>query len=206
MKADFSTKLKEVRTSMGLTQKQLSEKAGISSVSYSAYEMGSKTPPLTIAVKLANAMNVSLDWLCGIEAGGSIRTYADVVRALVSLDSAIQLEYAINDKGPNAYDYARKEVKITLYRDGYDVVAGEADGGLNDYDAPGSLRYKNFLMIWKKTRELIKSGAIDERFFDPWLKDQYAQLNIKLPQYRETVDTYEVEPTKELNRLMSEEE
>lgn len=57
--------LKDARTDVGLTQKQLAQKIGISQQSYSDYENGRTFPDATTLIELANALNVSIDYLLG---------------------------------------------------------------------------------------------------------------------------------------------
>jgi len=64
----FSLRLREARERKKLTQKQLAELAGITAASVSAYEKldSAKSPSMEIAIQLAKALGVSLDWLAGI--------------------------------------------------------------------------------------------------------------------------------------------
>ncbi len=66
----FAKRLKEARLSAGLKQSDLAEKAGITAASISAYESTDltkgKNPSLENAKAIAKALNVSLDWLCGL--------------------------------------------------------------------------------------------------------------------------------------------
>ena len=58
-------KIKDKRLKLGITQEQLAEKCDIS-VSYIAHiERGTKSLSLETAVKVSNALNVSLDYLVG---------------------------------------------------------------------------------------------------------------------------------------------
>ena len=65
----FAERLKEARTAAKLTQSELSKKADVAAATISAYESADgtkgKNPSLDNAQKLANALNVSLDWLSG---------------------------------------------------------------------------------------------------------------------------------------------
>ncbi len=61
----FSTKLKEVRLYNNITQKQLADFLGISERSYQNYEYGNREPSFDVTVKLANHLNVSIDYLLG---------------------------------------------------------------------------------------------------------------------------------------------
>lgn len=67
----FAKRLKTARTDKGITQKELSEKTGISSAMISAYESAGakagKNPTLNNIYIIANSLGVSIDWLCGSE-------------------------------------------------------------------------------------------------------------------------------------------
>lgn len=62
----FSDKIKELRNDQSLTQKEFSEKIGLSTASVIAYERGDKKPSFEVLTKIAEVWNVSLDWLCDI--------------------------------------------------------------------------------------------------------------------------------------------
>ena len=62
MKA-FSDKVKEARTSLGLSQPQLAQSIGITTRSVQAYESGDKKPRASVMAKLAKALKVSIKFL-----------------------------------------------------------------------------------------------------------------------------------------------
>jgi transcriptional regulator with XRE-family HTH domain len=57
----FGEKLKELRTQTGLTQVQLAELSGVPLGTIRDYEQGKRDPLLRTALKLAQALNQSLD-------------------------------------------------------------------------------------------------------------------------------------------------
>lgn len=65
----FSKRLKEARQKAELTQAELAEKAGTTAATISSYEsIGSiKKASLDLVINFAKALNVSLDWLCGLD-------------------------------------------------------------------------------------------------------------------------------------------
>ena len=63
---DFGEKLKDLRKSQGLNQKQVAEKLGITSATVSAYELGKKYPSLDILIKICTIFDVSSDFLLGL--------------------------------------------------------------------------------------------------------------------------------------------
>ena len=63
----FSERLKELRKEKKLTQTELASKLDISQKSYSNWESGKAEPTLDNIIKLADLLEVSLDWLFGRE-------------------------------------------------------------------------------------------------------------------------------------------
>jgi len=64
----FSSRLKYLRESKGLTQTQLAREIGISNVSICKYEKGDKNfPTFQHLISICKYFNVSLDYLCGTE-------------------------------------------------------------------------------------------------------------------------------------------
>lgn len=84
----FSDRLKQLRIEKGLTQAQFVDGLGITTSALSAYEKNQKNPSISVAKRIAEKYNISLDWLCGISENVTekkIETYADVILALNSL-------------------------------------------------------------------------------------------------------------------------
>lgn len=61
----FEKRLREVRKSKKTTQKELAEQIGIKRNTYSDWENGKTEPSFENLVKLADLLDVSLDWLFG---------------------------------------------------------------------------------------------------------------------------------------------
>lgn len=62
---EFSNRLKAMRTEKGLTRQQLADSTGINVNTLRSYEMYDKEPNHRTLLKLARALNVSLDYLFG---------------------------------------------------------------------------------------------------------------------------------------------
>lgn len=62
---EFKTRLKELRKKSPLTQKEISEKLGISVSAYQYYEVGKNEPNIEKLKILADTFNVTLDYLTG---------------------------------------------------------------------------------------------------------------------------------------------
>lgn len=61
----FSRRLEKLRCLAGMTQKIFSEKLNLPRAVYASYERGDREPPMKNLIKIADGLNVSLDWLCG---------------------------------------------------------------------------------------------------------------------------------------------
>ena len=61
----FSQRLAEMRARRGLSKVALARRVGITDVYLGDLEIRGKTPSLTVAGKLADALGVTVDWLCG---------------------------------------------------------------------------------------------------------------------------------------------
>ena len=62
---NFSTRLKELRKSLNLTQKDVYSSIGMSAIGYQRYEYGEREPAFKNLLALADFFNVSLDYLVG---------------------------------------------------------------------------------------------------------------------------------------------
>lgn len=65
LKMEFSERLKELRKQAQLTQVDVAEKLGISQPAYASWERGAKKPTQENLVKIAQVLNVSVDYLVG---------------------------------------------------------------------------------------------------------------------------------------------
>lgn len=61
----FQQRLKEERNSLGLTQRDMALRLGITQPSYIRYENGTSEPSLENLVKMADTFDVSVDYLLG---------------------------------------------------------------------------------------------------------------------------------------------
>lgn len=66
MKIILGKRLKELRESKGLTQKQVAFFLNLHSVTYLHYEKSQKEPPLQILAEMARFFDVSTDYLLGL--------------------------------------------------------------------------------------------------------------------------------------------
>lgn len=59
----IGSRIKQKRTELGLTQRQVKEKTGISSGNLSEIENGSKLPSSPTLISLSNLLDCSIDWI-----------------------------------------------------------------------------------------------------------------------------------------------
>ena len=62
---EFSERLKKLRKDTGLTQVDVASKLGISQQAYASWERGAKKPTQENLVKIAQILDVSIDYLVG---------------------------------------------------------------------------------------------------------------------------------------------
>ena len=63
----FSERLKELRLEKDLSQKEVADLVHVNRVTYTNWERGKREPSFEKLVKLADLLDVSLDWLFGRE-------------------------------------------------------------------------------------------------------------------------------------------
>ena len=85
---DFPARLREVRKKRKMTQEQLGKRVDVTKVSISCYENGSRTPDIDTLEKIADALDVSVDYLLGrtdevelVEEDEGCRWFKEVLRA-----------------------------------------------------------------------------------------------------------------------------
>lgn len=63
----FVYRFKAAREVNGITVKELTSLTDASQSAMNGYSTGKRLPPLDVACMIAKELDVSLDWLCGIE-------------------------------------------------------------------------------------------------------------------------------------------
>ena len=70
MNNEIGTRISDLLTKNGLTQRELAEKVGVTEVSMSRYVKGERTPKGPIIANIAAALHTTTDYLLGQEADG----------------------------------------------------------------------------------------------------------------------------------------
>lgn len=144
----FSSRIKELRSMMGYTQKQFAEAIKITAATLSAYENNTKKPSLNVLVYIAERFTVSLDWLCGlseiVDPGDKPRKYTDVINLFFKLEDS-QIFFLRNEKGN--FDGILGMCTCLAFNDPVITV---------------------FLDSWSKTYKLYDDGIIDKTIYTAW--------------------------------------
>ncbi len=97
-RSSFANNLKKYRDEFGFTQEELAEEISSSTTIISAYETESKEPKLSSLIKLANALGITLNELCGIDEGTKAEEYikhhlaATIVTVLEQLKTQVHVD------------------------------------------------------------------------------------------------------------------
>ncbi len=147
----FANRIKQLRKSLGMTQKNFSEYVGIKQQTLSGYERGIMKPPLDITKSIAEKCNVSIDWLCGLSnrqyiIEESIWTYADVIEFCFSNKTHI----------PNTLE-AISEISSSFHK-----------------------KMDEFAKEWKHMEALKRDKLIDQELFDLWLEKTLKKYQIPI--------------------------
>lgn len=148
----FSTRIKELRESLQMTQTQFSGFIGVKQQTLSGYERGIMKPPLDVAKLIAQKCHVSIDWLCGLSerkrSDDSLQTYADVIDLLVRIENVIKFEMV------------PQNVNCITIRDSV---------------------MQCFFSDWNKTLPLYHNGTIDEELYKLWVDNKIREFkNVRI--------------------------
>ena len=122
--ADFSSKLRDIIESRGVTQSWLAEKTGATEATISRYLSGVHKPNLEIVARIAQALNVSIDYIMDLSL--SPTPYKEPEREIVILADAYR---RADDDHKNIVwsvlvSYLKKKKKTFVSQPKQDATAG----------------------------------------------------------------------------------
>ena len=169
----FPDRLKKVRLENKLSQRKLEEMAHTTAATISAYEKGGKKPSLENIANIAEVLNVSIDWLCGIadDMTPKLKTLKDVAELLIKIDS--EGGFKIEKIHGGASD---SEMCFGFYVEDYIPSFVENWGNLSDLQ----IRQRDvcdFFDSWMKFKKLLEDRKIDEEIFDLWKEKELKKLS-----------------------------
>ena len=127
----FNERLKELRTELGLTQRDVAKHLSIGRTTVSEYESGKIVPKQDNLVKLASFLGVSVDYLTGVSDDRKLNYENDKNRKSINVDHHILAclskinERKVNDPNidivykdrilsPNQIELIREELRCSL--------------------------------------------------------------------------------------------
>lgn len=146
----FAQRLRELRMSLGMTQKEFANELNITASALSSYEKNNINPSISIAKRIAEKYHVSIDWLCGLsdkKRNTKPVTYADAIDLLA--DTWDSLMFRVIGNNPHYIVF-------------YDSVM------------------ECFLGDWAKMLDLYYEGTIDEKLYRLWLAEKKKEYNITI--------------------------
>ena len=159
----FSSRLKQLRSSMNMTQVQFAEHIHTTQTTVSSFENLGKIPSLDVAITIAKECNVSIDWLCGLSKtksiDGEITTYSDLFKSLTNIlqftrtsedNEIIPIIQSINN------DDVNKPLSFDFYED---------------------VNCRNFITAWIKMFKLLIDNTIEQDIYDLWLEKEFAKYD-----------------------------
>lgn len=159
----ISEKLNLLRKKSGKTQKEVAADLKIAPSALSSYEQGKSSPPLDLAVRIAQYYGASLDWLCDIKEQDTPYTRAKILKTLTELcenvpEAETFYEY---DEGCDAFIGFTAGIRLCCRKDAWAY---------------------NFFERYDRLLALYKSGDIDADVIEAWKAKKYSELDEPIKQ------------------------
>ena len=104
----ISERLKELRQSLNLTQREMAKDLNITAAALSKYESQIANPSINVLISIAKKYNVSVDWLLGLSDNYStnkLKTYADILQNIFQLATSLNnLEFDFDGISIDGYE------------------------------------------------------------------------------------------------------
>ena len=96
----FGERLRIIRSTKNLSQKDFARELGIPQPTLSAYEGGKIKPTIDAVINIAEKCGVSIDWLCGRDNGVQLKSMGDILSCLMELyeTNGISLKTTIHNR------------------------------------------------------------------------------------------------------------
>lgn len=154
MENSFSNRIKELRTSLNLTQSEFAKEIGTTQATLSSYENSDKLPSVDILITISQKYHISVDWLCGLKAGSQtaipMDTYSDLINILSIIGTAEKLNTNISIK--EIYESDLKH-------------HSSANISINDQTII------DFVSEWLDVLAICKKSPSGKKLYDIWIKD-----------------------------------
>lgn len=154
-------RIKKLRITNSLNQREFARRTGISQPTLSCYENGTALPSIDVLISIALNFGVSIDWLCGVSREISpISNLGDFIQILFELDKAADLRFEIevDDHLPNDTE--------TNERKWYAAIKFLG----NDRSHPRNADICTFLSTFKDSRQAFETYFANKEQYDWWQK------------------------------------
>lgn len=177
-KEEFSGRLKAAIERKQMKQVDIAEEIGITAANMSNYVRGKAFPPVDTLAEIAKKLDVSLDWLCGVEkqkqSQQDARTIGEVASSIMCILSSLPFEHRLETIQINE----KQQVGERELVDGYgafpiyeDVEISVPAIAFTD----GEIR--TFLEDLMKMKKLLSEKTFDFNFYKRWLNDRIQALD-----------------------------
>lgn len=185
----FSKRLRDTRREKNITQAQLAKMSGVTAATISAYESTDSkkgcNPSLENAAKLAEALSVSLDWLCGSVVNKDKVDTVDFLRMLVKMSENTGV--SVDDVDIEDYQMSKIVTNACDLFSDEEYMMNDQYCENNNIDLSwhiplvGFEKYyiRKFLSEWQKMKALYESNTIDESLYRLWLDKQFSDIEQK---------------------------
>lgn len=165
-KALFVSRLKEAKEKKGITIKELADQCGVSTSAINRYLAETSMPTLDVAINMSKALNVSLDWLCGLKSEVNTQyTTGLVLRMLSMMLTMPSMEYDTTGVKEYAAEFGIENGKVTFISVDQDKIPDVVD-----------------FETWSKLLDLCRNQTLNREVYDAWLEKKAAELDqITLP-------------------------
>ena len=165
----FANAMREARARKKMSQKELSGKSGVATSTISSYESGGKIPPLDIAVKIARALDVSLDALFELPTKQhSDNSFGDVIRHIDHISASMHTVNINIIREPTPTHDIRMEIYI-----------------LSSVDKAGKEWTRIFVPRWQNLLSTVKEYPELREMYSTWIEKKISEAKIctldKLP-------------------------
>ena len=149
----IAERIKQKRTELKMTQDDLAKAIQTTRATILLYEKAQRKPSIDNMMKIAEAFNVSIDWLCGKEDAKTIKTLGDVAEILLKIDYFLS---AIKVNGINEFD---------LHFDFTDMIESY------------KVAFMNFISGWKAIKDCDRASyTIFEEVKPLWINENLKKL------------------------------
>lgn len=159
----FASRIKDLRSSLDMTQAEFAKSLNTTQAALSGYERGDRIPSLELLISIAQAYNISIDWLCGLNdtkyLTDELQTYTDLIKLFLMFD-----------KAPNLYKT-------------YSCNKRPYYGGSKIDNVEINIMDKHFVEFfneWTEISSVRSKTPSGDKLYNIWLKDIYERFNYNI--------------------------